>query len=263
MKDRDLRVTLVQPDIIWKETTTNLSGFSELLEKSVGETDLVLLPEMFATGFCTDPLSVAEHMDGITVQWMKKAGRRLNAAVAGSLVIKEFDQYFNRLVYADPQGTLSWYDKRHLFRMAGEEVCFTAGSKRLVVSFRNWRLCFQICYDLRFPVWNRNRNDYDLLIFVANWPAARSDVWNTLLRARALENQCFVAGINRIGTDGNGIAYTGESMVIDPKGNVAGAIQSPKERIASFTLSLDDLEEFRAKFPVWKDWDAFTVTSDE
>ena len=258
-KINDLRVTLVQPDIAWKNADTNRNKIRELLSAGAEMTDLVLLPEMFTTGFCTEPDSIAETMDGDTIRWMKRTAESLKCSVAGSLVIRDSKRHFNRLIYIDRYANMTWYDKRHLFRMAEEEVKFTAGRKRLIVPLNGWQINFQICYDLRFPVWAKNQNDYDVLVNVANWPEARRDVWHTLLRARALENQCYAIGVNRVGTDGNGISHKGESMVIDPKGNSLDGIMSTEEEIHTFTLSWEDLTRFREKFPVWKDWDSFSL----
>jgi predicted amidohydrolase len=226
-------------------------------------TDLILLPEMFQTGFCTEPKMIAETMHGDTVRWMKRTAESLNCSVAGSLIIRENRSTFNRLIYIDQYENLTWYDKRHLFKMTGEELQFSAGLNRLLVPLKGWQISFQICYDLRFPVWSRNQDDYDVLVNVANWPAARSEVWNTLLKARAIENQSYVVGVNRVGTDGNGISYTGESVVINPKGIVEGEIQASQESLRTFPLSWDELQDFREKFPVWKDRDQFIVKSEK
>jgi len=180
--------------------------------------------------------------------------------VAGSLIIAENRRFLNRLVYIDQFENLTWYDKRHLFRMDGEEESFSAGLNRLIVPLKGWNISFQICYDLRFPVWGRNQDDYDVLVNLANWPAARKDIWDTLLKARAIENQSYVIGVNRIGTDGNGICYTGDSQIINPKGVVIGEVESAKEGIKTVTLSRHELDEFRKKFPVWKDRDEFRLT---
>jgi omega-amidase len=262
-KPDDIRITVVQPDIVWKSAGVNLVKYSEILSGINESTDLVVLPEMFPTGFCTEPETVAESMDGDTVRWMKRTAESLNCAVAGSLIIRENRRFFNRLVYIDQYENLTWYDKRHLFRMGGEEVKFSAGLNRLIVPLKDWQICFQICYDLRFPVWSRNQDDYDVLVYAANWPAARMDVWNTLLRARAIENQSYVIGVNRIGTDGNGISYSGGSMIIDPKGMIIGEMPTSHEPVKTFTLAWDDLINFREKFPAWKDRDDFIVRSRE
>lgn len=256
---RDLIVTLIQPDILWQNARENLGKYSEMLASLSGRTDLIVLPEMFQTGFCTAPEGIAETMDGDSVRWMKRTAEALGCAIAGSLIIRENRRFFNRLVYIDQYENLTWYDKRHLFRMAGEETRFTAGMERLVVPLKDWRISFQICYDLRFPVWGRNQDDYDVLVNVANWPEARNDVWNTLLKARALENQCYAIGVNRIGKDGNGIAYSGNSAVYHPKGTVVAAIAGATEDALTCVLSGDELLEFREKFPAWKDRDDFRI----
>jgi omega-amidase len=251
----DLQVTIVQSDIIWKSARENVVRYSEMFSDHKESTDLILLPEMFQTGFCTDPGVIAETMDGDSVRWMKRTAESLKCSVAGSLIIRESRRFFNRLIYIDQYANLTWYDKRHLFRMAGEDVKFTAGLKRLIIPLKGWQISFQICYDLRFPVWSRNQDDYDILVNAANWPAARDDVWNTLLRARAIENQSYVIGVNRVGTDGNNISYTGDSMVINPKGIVIGSIPESREDLITVKLSWDELADFRKKFPVWKDRD--------
>lgn len=255
-----LNIALVQPDISWLDAGKNRLNYTKLLKGVKVHPDLVILPEMFSTGFCTDPGPLAEEMNGETVKWMQETAVSMQTAISGSLIIREGDRFFNRLVFADHSGTLKWYDKRHLFRMAGEEHSFTAGSHKLIVHLGDWRVCLLICYDLRFPVWSRNRGDYDLLVFVSNWPASRKDAWNTLLSARAIENQCYVAGVNRVGTDGNGIVYQGESMVIDARGNVVMDHKPASEGIILASVSLSELNNFRDKFPVWKDWDGFRIS---
>jgi predicted amidohydrolase len=258
----NIQVTLVQPDVIWKSARENLVRYSEVLSE-LGATDLIILPEMFQTGFCIEPQMIAETMYGDTVRWMKRTAESLKCAVAGSLVIRENRRFFNRLVFIDQYENLTWYDKRHLFRMAGEEVKFSSGMNRLIVPLKGWQIGFQICYDLRFPVWSRNQDDYDVLVNVANWPAARNDVWNTLLKARAIENQSYVIGVNRVGTDGNRISYTGDSMVISPKGTIIGKLPASREDLQTFVLSWNELSNFREKFPAWKDRDVFTVQRNE
>jgi omega-amidase len=258
-KMNNIQVTLVQPDIIWLHAGENMAKYSAMLSGLNNSTDLIVLPEMFSTGFCTEPKTIAETMDGDTVRWMKRTAESMKCSVAGSLIIREGRRFFNRLIFIDQYENLTWYDKRHLFRMAGEELKFSAGINRLIVPLKGWQIGFQICYDLRFPVWSRNQDDYDVLVNVANWPAARNDIWNTLLKARAIENQSYTIGVNRVGADGNGILYAGDSMVINPKGVVIGELTASKEEIQTFTLSWDELNDFREKFPAWKDRDDFEV----
>lgn len=255
----DLKVLTVQPDVGWKDIKGNLSKFSVMLSELQWNPDLILFPEMFQTGFCTDPVDIAETMNGQTVRWMKRTAETYKCALAGSLVVKDGRQFFNRLVYIDQFENLSWYDKRHLFTIEGEELNYTPGRKRFIVPLNGWYINFQICYDLRFPVWARNRNDYDVLVNLANWPATRNDVWTTLLRARAIENQSFVIGVNRVGSDYNKIKYDGNSLVMDPKGNLVSS-KSSEEGLLTATLSWEFLEKFRNDFPVWKDSDEFEIT---
>lgn len=250
---------MVQPDIMWKDIQGNLAKYSEMLSGRQFDPDLILFPEMFQTGFCSNPEDVAETMDGDTVRWMKRIAESLKSSVAASIIIKEDGNFFNRLVYIDPSGNHTWYDKRHLFALEGIEINYERGRHRLIVPLNDWSICFQICYDLRFPVWSRNRNDYDLLVNLANWPAKRDDVWNTLLKARALENQSYVAGVNRVGIDLNNIEYIGNTMVVDPKGTISAKIQDSSEGLLEATLSGDSLEKFRNEFPVWKDSDDFEL----
>lgn len=255
----DLRVTLVQPDIIWQKNQENLLKYSEILDNSPVVTDLLLFPEMFQTGFSVDPSGIAEKMDGESVRWMKRTAERFNCAVAGSLIIKENRRFYNRLIYIDQYENLTWYDKRHLFAYAGEKAKFTAGLRQLIVPLKDWHISFQICYDLRFPVWARNRGDYDVLVNLANWPDSRSEVWTTLLRARAMENQSYVIGVNRVGTDHNNIKYTGKSMVIDPRGKIHSEIAETREGLLSVTLSREELDKYRNDFPAWQDRDNFEI----
>jgi omega-amidase len=259
MATDQLHITLVQPDILWQRAAENRLQYDRMLGTIQGRPDLIIFPEMFSTGFCTEPGSLAEEMDGDTVGWMKRTAASMRSALAGSLIIREHERFFNRLIYTDHEGNIEKYDKRHLFRMAGEESLFTAGTKPLIVHLSGWRISFQICYDLRFPVWSRNRQHFDLLVYVSNWPVVRRDVWNTLLRARALENQCYVAGVNRVGRDGMGIEYAGESVVIDPKGQIIATRMPSSGGVVHASISLQELNSFREKFPVWKDWDQFEI----
>lgn len=264
---RDLRVTLVQAETVWHAPAANRARIAALLDARQGPTDLVVLPETFSTGFSNEAIATAETMDGDTVAWMRAQAAARDAAVVGSLQVRDGDAVFNRLVLATPDGTVRTYDKRHLFRMAGEHERYAAGRDRLVVEFRGWRLCPLVCYDLRFPVYSRNRPEpargpdaleYDLLLYVANWPAARHEAWRTLLRARAIENLAYVVGVNRAGTDGNGIPYLGGSAAIDPVGfYLAEADAEP--RLLDVVLPAARLREHRRRFPAHRDADRFTL----
>jgi predicted amidohydrolase len=255
---QDLTATLVQTALAWQDPPANRRRLGEIIAALPARGDLVVLPEMFSTGFTMDPAPHAETMDGDSVAWMVDTARRHGIALTGSLVIRDGDVFRNRLVWVDADGGCSWYDKRHLFRMADEHRHYAAGNSRLIVTLKGWRICPLVCYDLRFPVWSRGADAFDLQLFVANWPAARRSAWRALLPARAVENQCYCAGVNRIGTDGNGIAYSGDSLVADHLGNV---IADLGDAPTSATVRLDGaaLVRYRDKFPAWRDADAFRL----
>ena len=221
--------------------------------------DVILLPELFSTGFTMNTSRFGEHMEGNTVKWMKTQAELTDSVVGGSIIVSVNGIYFNRFCWVSPGKELTYYDKRHLFRMGGENQHFAAGNKIINVELKGWRIRLNICYDLRFPVWIRNTGDYDLLINIANWPAGRKNVWNKLLMARAIENQCYVAGVNRVGKDGNGISYSGDSMVIDYRGEPVKILPSYKETTALVEINLQALREFRNKFPVHLDSDRFKI----
>lgn len=256
-----MRTTLVQTDLVWENPTANRAGFDALLAPLAGVTDLVLLPEMFTTGFSMRPEVLAETMDGDTVRWMLKQARLLDAAVCGSFICNEAGRYTNRLLVAFPDGTTLHYDKRHRFALAGEHEHYAAGNERLLFEWRGWRICPMICYDLRFPVWSRQQKDrYDLIFFLANWPSRRSHHWRSLLPARSIENQAFTAGVNIIGTDGNGHEYRGDSVLWDCSGQ---EILAPKDQKGAFTaeLSLDYLQKYRCELPFLDDADDFVLNT--
>lgn len=255
----DLTIFAFQSDIIWKDVDANLLKYERMVDSIKEKADLLVFPEMFQTGFYTQPADVAEKMDGKTVRWMKSISERFGCSVVGSLVINDGRRYFNRAIYFDSSQNMTWYDKRHLFTVENEEIKYTAGKSKLIVSVKDWMIHFQICYDLRFPVWTKNQNDYDVLINMASWPAARNNVWETLLKARAIENQCYVVGVNRVGTDNNNHTYIGHSMAIGPKGELLESLSENKEGILKITLSGEELEHYRTQFPVWKNWDRFTL----
>jgi omega-amidase len=254
-----MKISVLQPDIAWENKSLNFHILTELLVPLNGNTDLVILPEMFNTGFSMDPNKLAETSDGETFQWLKNVSGKGNFGICGSYIVKENNKFFNRWVFYSAETQLCKYDKRHLFKMGGENNLFSPGRSRLAFSFRGIRISAYICYDLRFPVWSRNTEKSDLLIFSANWPASRQKVWNTLLCARAIENQCYVAGSNRTGTDGEGIQYMGESMIIDPRGEIISNAGSLQNCHVSAEISLAELNKFRHSFPVTDDADGFTI----
>lgn len=252
-----LKIAAFQFNLVWENVAANLENIDRLLAAMPPDIDIVFLPEMFSTGFTMNADKVAEPMDGETMNWLKSRASNYNAAICGSLVIHEDLKFFNRLVFVEPSGKVSYYDKRHLFTMGGEEKPYTRGERRLVLDYLGWRICLLICYDLRFPVWARNLKDYDLLVYSANWPEQRSLVWNTLLKARAIENQSYVVGVNRVGADGNKISYSGQTQVIDAKGQVIALAEDYSEEIVCAELSYSKLNQFRKKFPVLDDADFY------
>ncbi|MBK9147063.1 MAG: amidohydrolase [Flavobacteriales bacterium] len=255
----DLRATIVQRMLHWEDAAANRSMLAEAIAPLQGSTDLIVLPEMFTTGFSMRSAELAEAMDGPTVDWMSSQAASLDAALYGSAIIKQDGKCFNRGLFVTPDGEVTAYDKRHLFRFAGETEHYAAGSERVVVSWRGWRILLQICFDLRFPVFSRNKGDYDAVLYVANWPEARRFPWSQLLIARAIENQCYVAGVNRVGMDGKGIHYSGDSVIIDPRGEAIAGVERSHEGMASAVLGWEALEDFRAKFPVAREADDFEL----
>lgn len=256
----NLRVSMVQSHIIWEDRNENLGYYGELLRRISGKTDLAVLPETFSTGFTMNVEPFADEADGITVNTIKKWAADYKMAVAGSFIAKDNGKYYNRAFFITPEGDSLFYDKRHLFQMGHEDQYFTAGDKRLVVSYRGWNICLLVCYDLRFPVWSRNvNNEYDLLIYCANWPEARKKVWKILLQARAIENMSYVCGVNRVGIDGKGFTYRGDSLIISPKGKKLADAGKREEVTRTVSLSMDEVSELRSKFPAWKDADDFTI----
>ena len=248
-----MNITLVQSDLYWEEVEKNLSAFEEKLNK-LGQTDLIILPEMFSTGFSMNAASVAESMNGTAMEWLRKTAMKKNCAITGSLIIKENGKFYNRLIFMKADGSFDQYDKKHLFSMAKEEETYTAGTEKIIIEYKGWKICPLICYDLRFPIWNRNLEDYDLAIYVANWPDRRSYHWRSLLTARAIENQCYVAAVNRVGTDGKDLYYSGHSSLIDPAGEILYQ-KADFEDIQQFDISLEHLKDIRTKLPFLKDRD--------
>lgn len=255
----DLRVTIVQTELHWQEAEANRRMFSDKLAAAAPQTDLIVLPEMFTTGFSMQAEGLAEEADTPTLEWMQQEAGKHQAVLTGSVMVREGEQYLNRLYWVRPDGSFASYDKKHLFRMAKEHHTYTAGKERLVVELNGWNVCPLVCYDLRFPVWSRNTdNAYDLLLYVANWPKVRNQPWRTLLQARAIENLAYVVGVNRVGTDGNNHPYSGDSAVIHPKGY--HLLETAEvEGIHTLALSKKELEAFREAFPAHLDADRFSL----
>ncbi|MEJ7769804.1 MAG: nitrilase family protein [Chitinophagaceae bacterium] len=280
-----LTLTIIQSDLHWEDKAANLHMFENKINAIREKTEMVVLPEMFNTGFTVKPELLAEKMDGPTLEWMKRIAAERRIILTGSLIIEENGKYYNRLVWMLPVGQFGYYDKRHLFGFAGEDQHYTAGNKRLIASVKGIKLNLQVCYDLRFPVWASQQSfaspllrkkrvsnfdayketehpEYDILVYVANWPERRKLAWTTLLQARAIENQCYVVGVNRVGKDGNGLLYSGDSMVIDPLGEILYQ-QTDQEDVFTITLHKDRVDEVRNEFPFWKDADHFIINVDE
>ncbi|MHA4811590.1 nitrilase family protein [Flavitalea flava] len=283
-----LTITTIQADLVWEDKAVNLRRFEEKIGNIRENTEVVILPEMFSTGFSMRPETLAEPMNGPTLAWMKKMAAQKRAVLTGSMIIEEKGNYYNRLIWMLPNGSFGYYDKRHRFAYAGENEHYTAGHKRLIASVKGWRINLMVCYDLRFPVWSRQtqgaepalRNgpehhtpsavppaalpemtsslEYDLLLYVANWPERRSHAWKTLLQARAIENQAYVIGVNRVGIDGNNILHSGDSLIVDPLGEVLHQ-DSGEEAVYTHTFRKEDLEEIRTRFPFWQDADHFSI----
>jgi predicted amidohydrolase len=259
MADILLRTSMIQADIVWENRRANLSHYGTLLRQLHGQTDLAVVPELFTTGSIRVP-ELADSMNGETVAALREWATAGGMAIAGSFMVVEQEKYYNRAFFVTPEGNVFYADKRHLFRMGGEDRRLESGRERLIVSWRGWNICLLVCYDLRFPVWSRNTgNAYDLLVYPASWPAPRKEVWQMLLPARAVENQAYVCGVNRTGTDGTGLAYHGGSAVYSPKGELLATAGHEPELIRTCTLNKNMLNSFRTKFPVWQDADTFQI----
>lgn len=258
-----LTITCIQTVLHWEDKAANLKMLREKINSIKEKTEIVILPEMFSTGFSMRAKDLAEEMSGDTIAWMKSIAGSKKVILTGSLIIEQNEEYFNRLVWMLPNGQYGYYDKRHLFAYAEEDQYFTPGTKRLIASVKGWKINLLVCYDLRFPVWARQQlqpdgPEYDVLVYVANWPERRNHAWKTLLQARAIENQCYVIGVNRVGKDGKDIYYSGDSMVVDPMGEILHQRAHDEE---VFTVALDKakLDEIRMKLPFWKDGDVFNI----
>ena len=263
---QDLEILYIQANLIWENPAENRMRLEQMIKQQEKKFDLVVLPETFTTGFPVDPEPFAETIDGETIGWMKALSATTGAVVTGSFLIKEEKQYTNTLIWMRPDNTFERYDKRHVFSMGGEHHRITAGKRSLITTLKGWKIKPMICYDLRFPVWSKNQYRqnhfaYDLSIYTANWPAVRAYPWDILLKARAIENQAYVLGVNRVGTDGLGNSYAGHSKVVDAKGNILSEAPENQEAIMHVTLSAQDLTAFREKFNVGRDWDHFTINT--
>ena len=269
-----LTLSIIQTNLHWEDKEANMRMLEDKFRNLQDSTEIIVLPEMFSTGFSMQPQLLAESMEGETIQWMKSMAAEHRVILAGSIIIEEQQKFYNRFIWMLPNGQYGYYDKRHRFGFAGEDQHYTAGNKRVIASAKGWKINLQVCYDLRFPVWSRQKPtlqpnppgeekpltlEYDLLIYVANWPQRRSHAWKTLLCARAIENQCYVVGVNRVGKDGNDIYHSGNSMVIDPLGEVLYHM-ADEEDIFTITLQKEHLETVRNKFPFWKDADDFNIS---
>lgn len=257
---KHLTVAIIQSNLIWENPIQNRLDFTSKIGSITNEVDLIILPEMFTTGFTMSPEIVAETMQGSTVEWLKQLAREKDSAITGSIVISEEGKYYNRLLFVEPTGKIHHYDKRHTFTLAGEHLVYTPGNTHNIIEYKGWKINPLICYDLRFPVWSRNTQDYDLLFYVANWPSARIAAWDALLKARAIENMSYCIGVNRVGIDANNLEYPGHSVVYDLFGNVVNACENHKEDIVIASLTKDHLRKYRQKLQFLNDKDEFNLT---
>lgn len=254
-----LKIALLQADIIWQNALENRKRFTEKINSIVEPIDLIVFPEMFSTGFSMQPKDIAETMEGETVKWMKSLAYKKNAAICGSLIISEEKQFYNRFLFVHPLGEVEFYNKRHLFTLAGEDKVYKTGTEKKIINYKGWKICPQVCYDLRFPVFSRNVENYDLLIFVANWPTPRINAWDTLLKARSIENMSYTIGVNRIGEDPNGLAYNGHSATYNCLGEKVTKTDLNKELIEIVTLEKNHISETRNQLNFLNDMDNFTI----
>ena len=263
---QDLKITLIQANLVWESPKSNLANFDNKLDQIENNPDLIVLPEMYNTGFTMNVDKCAESINGESVKWLRQKAKDLNCVIAGSLLIEENGKYFNRLIWMRPDSSYEYYDKRHLFRMSNEHKTMSHGNERKIVELNGWKINLQICYDLRFPIWSRNTienniHEYDVLLYVSNWPEVRNEAYKSLLLARAIENQAYVIWVNRVGGDGNNIAHSGDTMLIDPKGKIVNQANPDKEKVLDTSLSSELLNKFRDKFKIGIDWDKFSIVS--
>lgn len=253
-----LSITTIQTTLFWEDITANMNQLGDKLSALVGVSDIIILPEMFTTGFSMSPAKFAEAPDGKTLNWLKQQAKKTNAVITGSYIVKENSHYYNRLVWMQPDGTFQTYDKKHLFSLSEEPKHYTAGQQKLIVNYKGWKICPLICYDLRFPVWSRNVENYDLLIYVANWPEKRAHHWRSLLMARAIENQSYTVGVNRVGQDGNQFYHSGDTSVIDYAGNLL-VHTAHVENNTTIQLDYQKQQDFRNRFRFLADKDSFEL----
>jgi predicted amidohydrolase len=255
-----LTITIIQPNLVWEDKKANLDMLAKKIDSIQEKTEVVILPEMFSTGFSMQANLLAETMQGETIEWMKKIAFSKKIILTGSVIIEEEGRFYNRLIWMLPNGEYGVYNKRHLFAYANEHNHYSGGNKRLIASVKGWKINLQVCYDLRFPIWSRQQSagEYDVLIYVANWPEKRSTAWKTLLQARAIENQCYVVGVNRVGEDGNQVYHSGDSMIVDPAGEILYH-KANEEDIFTYTLQKEKLNGIRERFPFWRDADTFNL----
>lgn len=255
----ELKIALIQANLVWENPIQNRINFLEKINTISAAIDLIILPEMFTSGFTMNAEIIAETMDGETFTWLKKIAQEKGAAITGSLVVKEYGNYFNRCFFVEPDGTISTYDKRHTFTLAGEHKVYKAGKTKIIINYKGWKICPLVCYDLRFPVWARNTEDYDLLLYVANWPKVRISAWDALLKARAIENMSYCIGVNRVGLDGNNYEYPGHSAAFDVLGHRMDAIPKDLEAIEYVVLEKHHIKTYREKLNFINDRDEFTL----
>ena len=259
MEDQ-LNIALIQTDLVWENPKQNRKNFKEKIKSITNAVDIVVLPEMFTTGFTMNAAEFAEPMDGKTVLWMQALAKETGVALMGSIIVSENNNYYNRMLFVEPSGTITCYDKRHTFTLAGEDKVFSKGHEKVIINYKGWKICPMVCYDLRFPVWARNTENYDILVYVANWPKPRISAWDALLKARAMENMSYVIGVNRIGLDDAQNEYPGNSAVYDVLGNAISNIKPNKEQIESVTLERNHINYYRNKLKFLDDKDTFTIT---
>ena len=255
----ELKIALIQTNLVWANPEENRKNINQKIETISEAIDIIVLPEMFTSGFTMNPQSVAETMSGDSISWLQKLASKKNCAITGSLVISENDTFYNRLVFIHPNGKIDTYDKRHTFTLAGEHNVYSAGTSNTIIEYQGWKICPLICYDLRFPVWARNTENYDLLIYVANWPKPRINAWDTLLKARAIENMSYCVGVNRVGTDNTGYDYPGHSVCYDVLGNKLIDFEPDENNIKIVTIEKSSIQKYREKLGFLKDQDSFSL----